>query len=209
MRSLALSLIALVLLLSCARASDPQTYTVSGNFPRDLYGPVDTRDLRPTACAGGPCVWGHGDFDIFNMKFNPPDGYRVRVLRFRGDLVSWIKSMPGDPPTPPESTAGVLASASTSRSSTDASTMDTSRHCSYCSDACGFYIQDSVTAAIPKSRAAFNYDMDMLLEPDHVLALKLAAWLNTTGKPIHLELTYTITFRYEVIAKEAIRAQSR
>jgi hypothetical protein len=37
----------------------------------------------------------------------------------------------------------------------------------------------------------------MLLDEDHILYAKIADWLNTTGKPIHIELTYTIQFRYE------------
>ena len=115
---------------------------------------------------------------------------RVHVLAIRDDLVSWIKTLPGDGPTPAESTAGTLAGFWSGPGSG-------SVHCDLCADDTVVYIQDAVTAAQPSSRAAFDYQaVDLWLPADNVLLMKLAAWLNTTGKPIHLELTYTIKFEY-------------
>jgi len=166
-------------------------HTVSGNFPRDLQGPMDLRDPRPTGCTSGPCIWGNAEHAMLPIKFNPPAGYRVRILTLRGDLVAWIKSLPGGTATHPESAAGVLGGFQTT--STQGSV-----HCDFCADGTPLYIQDSVTEKHPHTRAAFDYqNVDMLLDKDHILYAKIAEWLNTTGKPIHIELTYTIQFRYE------------
>ena len=46
--------------------------------------------------------------------------------------------------------------------------------------------------------AHFDYDkVNVLLEPDNKLLVKVAAWLNTTGRPIHTEATFTVVYRYE------------
>jgi hypothetical protein len=179
------------LLLGIVSALGP--YTVSGNFPSDLYGPVDTRESG-AICADGPCIWGHADFATLPIKFRPPAGYKVRILSLRGDVVAWIKSLPGDPPTPAESAAGVLGGFQTTSSLASSGSV----YCDFCSDGAPLYIQDSVTEKQPKTRAPFNYtDVGMLLDDDNVLVAKIASWLNTTGKPIHIELTYTIQFQYE------------
>jgi hypothetical protein len=180
-----------VLALLSARVCSPlAAQSVSGNFPRDLYGPVDTRDTR-TVCAGGPCIWGHADSDVLPIQFHPPAGYRVRIFALKGDLVAWIKSLPGDPPTPLESGAGVLLGFQTTSSAG-------AGECEYCASGCPLYIQDSVMEKAPKTRAPFDYShVDLLLDADNILNLKLASWLNTTGKPIHIEGTYTIEFVFE------------
>lgn len=54
-------LAALVLLLF--RVTLPQP-VVSGNFPRDLYGPADNRNQ----------TWGHADSDTLDITFSPPPG---------------------------------------------------------------------------------------------------------------------------------------
>ena len=47
------------------------------------------------------------------------------------------------------------------------------------------------------SNGDFNYDgVDLVLPADNTLNLKIAAWLNTTGKPIHIEATYVIKFQF-------------
>jgi hypothetical protein len=60
------------------------------------------------------------------------------------------------------------------------------------------YIQDSVSDKVDHVRSQFDYtNIDMLLEPDNLFQVKLAAWLNTTGHPIHLEASYTVQYRWE------------
>lgn len=161
----------------------PSFHTVSGNFPRDLYGAEDTR----------PGTWGCADYAVLPIQFDPPEGKRVKILTLRGDLVAWIKSARPER-TPEESTAGVLAGFQTTGSLNDLSTGG----CNYCDADTPVYIQDAVTERQPKTRAAFNYEhVDMLLDSDNVLNAKIASFLNTTGKPIHVELTYTIQFIWE------------
>jgi hypothetical protein len=158
-----------------------QTVTVSGNFAVNLYGTIDTRS---------DC-WGFADSAIFPVTFKPPAGYHVRILTLKGDMVSWIKTLPGDPETPKESAAGTLLGF-------QSTAPDTSKECDYCAENTPLYIQDSVSPARPNSRAPFNYDdVGLVLLPDNILRVKMASWLNTTGKPIHIEATYTIRFEYE------------
>jgi hypothetical protein len=155
----------------------------SGNFAVDLYGPVDTR----------PTTWGHADSAVVAIHFHPPTGYRVRVLALRGDLTAWIKTLDGDPATRAESGAGVLAGFQT----TSGLNGDSEPSCDLCQSGTPLYIQDWVTDRQPGARAAFSYTgIDTLLDADNTLQAKVAEWLNTTGKPIHLELTYTIQYRF-------------
>lgn len=156
----------------------------SGNFAADLYGPVDLRSG----------TWGRADSLVLPIRFNPPPGYRVRILSLRGDLTAWIKTLPGDPETPKESAAGVLAGFQT----TSAVNGTEEASCELCVSGTPLYIQDWVTEKQPAARAAFDYaGIDTLLDADNTLQAKVADWLNTTGKPIHLELTYTVQYRYE------------
>jgi len=180
---------ALMLSALAGSAQQPRAArTVASNYPSDLYGPVDTR-MAGCIVAGGPCIWGHADSSIFNQRFYPPAGYRVRILSFRGDLIAWIKSLPGDPPTPPESAAGILLGFQ--------STWVAGADCDYCSAGVPLYIQGSVTQAQPNTREPFDYeDVGLILGADNILQVKLAEYLNTTGKPIHLEATYVVRFEY-------------
>lgn len=172
------------------------TQTASGNFPRDLYGPVDTR-MAGEVCAGGPCIWGNADSAVQPITFHPPAGYRVRIVSLRGDVIAWVKSLPGDRPTPPESAAGILAGFQTTSSILGTAVAG----CDYCAAGCPLYIQDSVTEKQPRTRAGFNYEnINLVLDDDSVLNAKIAEFLNTTGKPIHIELTYTIGFVFEPVA---------
>jgi hypothetical protein len=181
-----------IVILMHALAMD--THTVAANFPADLYGPVDTR-MSGQTCAGGPCIWGHADSALLPVVFHPPAGYRVRILALRGDLVGWIKTLPGDPATPLESAVGILGGFQTSSSLT----AGYSPLCAYCVEGCPLYIQDALTEKQPKTRAPFDYNnLNLLLDSDNTLHVKIAAYLNTTGKPAHLEITYTIQFRYEI-----------
>lgn len=169
-----------------------QPHTVSGNFPRDLYGPVDTR-MAGQSCDVGPCIYGHADSSDLPIQFYPPAGMRIRILSLRGDLIAWIKDTRESFSfsIPPNSMAGVLAGfqASSSGASTD---------CNYCASGCPLYIQDAVGEKIPLARAPFDYEnVGMVLDADNVLHAKIAEFLNTTDHPIHLELTYTIQFVFE------------
>jgi hypothetical protein len=195
MKKLSVLRLAMTLLVAgtaCAQALGP--FAASSNFTADLYGTADTR----------PGCWGYSDVATWNVTFRPPAGYAVRVVSIHGDLVSWIKSLPGDPATPAESTAGVLLGLqSTPRASTTG-------RCDWCSDVerpahpavqgtTMLYIQDAVAQLQPKSRAQYDRMVNQLLEPDNKLLVTVASWLNTTGKPVHIEPTFTVVYRWEEI----------
>jgi hypothetical protein len=48
-------------------------------------------------------------------------------------------------------------------------------------------------------RASFDREVSVngLLESDNVLVIKVASWLNVTGKPIHMEPTFNVTYQFE------------
>src|SRR4051794_36994653 len=114
---------------------------------------------------------------------NPPAGYRVRILRLRGDLVSWPRVLQTEPQVKQGSYAGVLLGFHTTGE-------NTSVHCTYCADNHMLYVQDGLSAN--PVRTPFNDDVSIggLLSTDNVLHIKIAAWLNTTGYPIHMEPTF-------------------
>jgi len=168
----------------------PEQRTISGNYSADVYGPVDTR-MPGQLCAGSPCIWGHADSAIMPLTFRTPAGQRVRILSLRGDVIAWVKTLPGDPVTPLESAAGILGGFQTTSSGATAD-------CDYCANGCPLYVQGAVSEKQPSMRIPFDYDnVGQLLDADNILNVKVAEFLNTTGKPIHMELTYTIQYRFE------------
>ncbi len=164
----------LLALAIAAHAGDCISSPCSGstNFPRDLYGPVDTR----------PNCYGHAEAAILPITFKPPAGYRVKILGLRGDLVSWALGKPAQ-----GKVTGVLLGFSTTGP-------EGSVHADWLGDNTPLYVQDVLRN---KKRTRFDYpDVDTILEPDHVLNLKIATWLNETGVPYHLEATASITYRF-------------
>lgn len=155
-------------------------FSASSNFSVDLLGPVDTR----------PACYGNADFWNFAVTFNPPTGMRVRVLRLRGDLVSWPRIAPGELPIGTGKFAGVLLGFQTTAP-------EGSKSCDWCADNTMLYIQDATDGG-PR-RAPFNDDVRVggLLGTDNKLVVKVAAWLNTTGHYIHIEPTFTVVYQYE------------
>ena len=155
------------------------SFMVSGNFAVDLYGQPDAR----------PYCWGYADSQEKVLTFSPPPGFRVHIARLRGDLVAWVRSPSTGALTPPGSAAGVLLAFHDSGP-------EGSMRCDLCADNTPVYIQDAVNAAQPKTRAPFDAMLDWVLPADNKLIVKMASWLNDTGKPIHVEATYTVTFEF-------------
>ena len=155
-------------------------YSASSNYAADIQGVADSRD----GC------WGTADAVTWTMQLVAPEGYRVRITHIRGDFVSWPKTLQGEAPTAPGSYAGVLLGFGTTAP-------DGSKRCLPCADNTMLYIQDAVH--MEPHRAAYDYDVKIggLLEPDGKLMIKVAAWLNTTGRPIHMEPSFTIEYQYE------------
>jgi hypothetical protein len=175
-------------------------FTASANFATNLNGPIDTR----------PECWGTAEVASWTLTFNPPPGYRVRILAIDGDLVSWIVTLPGDTvAVPAQSAAGVLLGLQTSDPVN-------SGRCDFCSDVARrlpisqdlavqsttiLYIQDSVAQLMPKSRAAYTRSaVNSMLNADNKLIVTVASWLNTTGKMIHIEPTFVVTYQFEHVA---------
>lgn len=169
----------------------PVACSSAANFSVDSYGPVDTRQD----------TWGHADYMKFPVTFKAPVGHRVRILGLRGDLVSWPKVMKGETPVQPGSYAGVLLAFSST--APDASVL-----CTYCADGTMLYIQDALTDKPVRTPFNDNVEVGGLLEADHVLIVKVAQWLNTTGYPIHMEPTFTVTFRFEPETQAATESKS-
>ncbi len=185
----ALIILLLVVLPGCAQ--EHRTFTVSGNFPRDQYGAVDDR-LPGVSCNVGPCIWGRAAADSLPIRFSPPAGYRVRILKLRGDLIAWPKVLDGQPAVSPSAYAGVLLGFSTTGA-------EGSTKCDFCADNTPLYVQGAIHggAAI---RVPYSYDYRderVILGDDNVLVLKLASFLSTIPYPLHLEGTYTISFEFE------------
>jgi len=183
MRLVAIATIAACL---CWGQSAPPWYAAT-NFAVDLSGTADSRS--GTYGTTGVATW--------NLTFFPPPGARVRILSIEGDLVGWVRSLPGDPPTVPESTAGVTFNI---QSNPSVSAYSNSGRCDPCSDGrvSMAYLQAVVTPLQPSFRAAFSRpDVGVVLGPDNALLITCATWLNTTGKPVHLEPTFTVKYKWE------------
>ena len=164
-----------ILLLATLGHILPQP-VVSGNFPRDLYGDVDTRNL----------TWGHADSATLDIQFYPPAGYGVVITGLKGDLIAFPRIDDETTILKPNRYAGVLMGFWATGSDP--------YQCAFCAPGYLLYIQDSISTAVDKTRAPYNYQTAQVLGPDHVLHLKIAEYLNTMGVPIHVEGTYTIEF---------------
>jgi len=159
-----------------ATCADPGTpHAITGNLSVELYGPVDTR----------PTTYGHADYVVWDQPFtNVPAGCRVQITHISGDLISWAMGA-----VPAGQHAGVLMSAYSSNGTG-------STRAAYAADGYFMYYQHGVecqTARIP-------FDQNVVegyLASDNVLHWKVAAFLNTTGFPIHMEITFSqVVFKY-------------
>lgn len=165
----------LILFLVTAISVVAQTYSAATNLSVDLKGVPDTR----------PDTWGTADYAVKAITFNPPPGYRVRILRVYGDFLIWPigKVEPGK-------FAGVLLGLQTTAP-------EGSSRIDLAADNTMLYIQDA-TGGGPR-RAEFDYDVSTggLLQSDNKLLVKMAVWLNDTGLAIHMEPSFVMVYRYE------------
>lgn len=145
------------------------------NFSADIRGVPDTR----------PQTWGEAGYHEWTIKFNPPAGKRVRLLRAYGDFVAWPLGE-----VPKGKFAGVLFGLLTTAP-------DGSDRAVPGADNCPLYIQMGVHDR--PERAAFDNDISAggLLGPDHTLRVRVAVWLNETGLKIHMEPTFVLVYRWE------------
>lgn len=159
-------------------------YTATANFADDLAG---APDLRPE-------TWGTAGVSEHVLTFNPPEGYRVRILRIRGDFVLWPTKRELGPAIAPEGTfMGALSSVLTSAPSG-------SSRADFLADNALFYVQ--LATEKRAVRAIIEVDLsaveNALLPPDHKLRFFHAVWLNDTGLAGHMETTLSqIVYQFE------------
>lgn len=164
-----------VRLLALADLPDCGVYgemTVATNHADDLAGSPDTR----------PDTWGLAAANEHVVVFVPPEGCHVRILRVYGDVVAWPKE------EPEAGKAGVLWGLRTTAS-------DGSRWSKQAADNTFLYYQFGTRGEI--ARISFDVQLNNRLGDDNTLISKVAAWLNTTGQPIHIEPSFVIVFRFE------------
>jgi len=145
------------------------------NFSADILGTPDTR----------PGTWGRAGVESWKIRFKPPAGHRVRIMRVYGDFLIWPRGT-----VEPGRFAGALFGLQTTAP-------EGSVRADLAADNCMLYVQ-TATGGAP-ARAAFDYDVSAggLLEPDHVLVVKVAVWLNATELAIHCEPSFTMVYGYE------------
>ena len=165
----------LALLLFFMTPITAQTHSAATNFTVDLLGSPDDR----------PDTWGTAGSTVKVIKFKPPAGYRVRILRVYGDLLLWPIGQ-----VPPGRFAGVLFGLQTTAP-------EGSVRMDWGADNTMLYLQDATSGEV--RRAAFDHDVSIggLLQPDNMLFAKMAVWLNNTSLPIHIEPSFVMVYRFE------------
>lgn len=154
-------------------ASIGRVRSLAGNFETNLYGQPDTR----------PSTWGVADSAIHVLMFKPPVGCRVEILRLTGDFVAWPMGV-----VPAGTQAGTLISIS--RTGATGSVW-----ADYAAD--GYMLYHQVGTSGNAARLEFDEAVvDGLLGADNQLDFKMADWLNNTGLPIHMEVTFLVRFRF-------------
>jgi hypothetical protein len=150
---------------------------LSINYPFDAKGEPDTR----------PGTWGRTAADDGKIQFtHVPKGYRVRIERVYGNVTARVVG------TAPQNTyAGILFSLINSHT-------DASPYATMSSSGCMLYVHADVG---PNQPRIVNFDTNThsegLLEPDNVLLVRRAVYLNETEAVQHIEPSFVDEFRYE------------
>jgi len=167
------------LLAAAVFAADPPDilgpYSSGTNFSADIKGTPDTR----------PRTWGTAGEFIFPIKFSPPPGYRVRILRAYGDFLVWPKGV-----VVKGRFAGALFGLQTTAP-------EGSVRADWLADNTFLYIQTATGGERAREQFDFPVDVGGLLERDNMLRVKVAVWLNDTGLEIHCEPSFVLTFSFE------------
>lgn len=173
-----ISVISLIAAVSCCA----QVRTLSTNFAIDIRGEVDTRQG----------TWGRAGAEEWKVRFFPPAGRRVQIIRVYGDVVSWPKGK-----SPEGSFSGILFGLQTTGP-------DGSVHADLAADNCFLYIQDVLESKGRRTPFDTRFD-DVYLDRDSVLRVKVAAWLNDTGLDIHIEPTFSVVYQFSpvIVSRES------
>lgn len=164
--------LALTISLSACAQPAERLYYSSSNFSADIAGEPDSR----------PSTWGNAGVALWEITFTPPAGCAVEVQRIFGDLVAWPIGRVEE-----GKFAGVLLGLQTREP-------EGSVRGDWLADNTFLYIQDAVSQE-PR-RAPFNYSLSVRLPTDNKLVVKVAVWLNDTGRTIHIEPTFTLGYRF-------------
>ena len=150
-------------------------FSAAANFSADILGTPDSR----------PNTWGRAGVAEWKMRFDPPAGYRVRILRVYGDFLVWPKGKVED-----GKFAGALFGLMTTA-------REGSSRVWPAADNTMLYVQ--VATGGQPARAAFDHDVSSggLLELDNVLVVRVAVWLNDTEREIHCEPTFVVVYKFE------------
>lgn len=167
-----LLLLALMLLNYATAGAETETVYSSSNFSADLAGQPDSR----------PGTWGTAEAVTWTITFSPPAGCSVEITQIHGDLVAW----PTGGKVEEGRFAGVLFGLSTTGP-------DGSTHGDWLADSCFLYVQDAVGREA--RRAPFSEKVKVRLLDDRLM-VKVAVWLNDTGRTIHMEPTFTLGYRF-------------
>lgn len=154
---------------------DTPIYSAATNGAIDILGEPDNR----------PNTWGRAGAVTWPIRFTPPPGKRVRILRVYGDFLIWPIGRVEE-----GRFAGALLGLQTTGP-------EGSVRGDWMADNTFLYLQ-TATGGQP-ARAAFDHDTSAggLLGPDHTLIVKVAVWLNDTERKIHCEPTFTMVYRFE------------
>lgn len=170
------------ILLTYALASDAPSpncasygeMSVATNQADDITGVPDTRLY----------TWGTAGAVEHAIVFEPPEGCRVRVVRVYGDAIAWPVGS-----VEPGKTAGVLWGLRTTAP-------EGSKWTKQAADNTMVYFQFGTRGEV--ARISFDQQIpNGRLGEDHTLISKVAAWLNDTGRAIHIEPSFVIVFRFE------------
>lgn len=186
MRKINTLLLFLLLAVYGFAACDPikQPCSTAFNFSYDLMGTQDSR----------PGTWGTAGSQVYKLTFKVPSGYRVRILHVYGDFVFWPRGTPA-----PDANDNIVGHAVGILFGLSSTAADGSAWVEGggASDGCMLYLQGSSKGE--KDRLAFDIDTHVggLLEPDGVLVVKAAVWLNTLQLAVHAEPSGVIVFQFE------------
>lgn len=166
-------------------------FSAAFNISADLTPVPDTR----------PGTWGSAAFADNNLQFNPPAGYRVRILKAYGNWFAMPKVVdPGAGPYPADhGYCGVLWGLL--RTGVTGST----RLVPASDEAFAFY-QGAIDG--PPQTFPFDFTLEAvaplsetmgLLDPDNIMVNRLAIFLDTLGDtvPIHMESQMVVVYQFE------------
>lgn len=174
-------------------------YVGANNFAADLLGELDTR----------PSTWGRADFTTLEITYEPPPGYRVRILEVNGivdahywpnnDVFTQAPSILSF--SEPVGSAGVLGAVGAEHPNMASGSI----RADWLADNTWAYaqgvlpLQGVFPVATPR---LMNTVTNNVLGPEHKLYYTLATWLNTTERRVHVEMTASIV--YEFVAEKCL-----